>query len=54
MGETYFMGKLELPIAVGSRGGSIETNPSYQNTHYILGYPNAGEIAQIMVAVGLA
>mmetsp|Transcript_43488 Transcript_43488/g.41945 ORF Transcript_43488/g.41945 Transcript_43488/m.41945 type:complete len:127 (+) Transcript_43488:1447-1827(+) len=49
-----FKGKLQLPIAVGSKGGSIETNPAYINTHKILGFPSADEIAQIMVSVGLA
>jgi hydroxymethylglutaryl-CoA reductase len=28
-----FHGRLELPIAVGAKGGAIETNPSYINTH---------------------
>lgn len=28
-----FKGRLELPIAVGTKGGAIETNPSYVNTH---------------------
>ena len=28
-----FIGRLEIPIAVGTKGGAIETNPSYINTH---------------------
>lgn len=28
-----FHGRLELPISVGTKGGAIETNPSYINTH---------------------
>lgn len=26
-------GQIELPIAVGTKGGAISTNPSYINTH---------------------
>jgi len=47
-------GQLELPIAVGTKGGAISTNPSYINTHQIMGYPSANEIAQVMASVGLA
>lgn len=47
-------GKIELPIAVGTKGGAISTNPSYINTHQIMGYPNANTIAQVMASVGLA
>jgi len=28
-----FHGRIEMPIAVGTKGGAIETNPSYINTH---------------------
>jgi len=54
MGQEYFVGNLELPIAVGSKGGSIETNPAYKTAHQILGNPTAAEIAMIMTTVGLA
>ena len=37
--------RLELPISVGTKGGAISTNPSYINTHLIMGYPTAKEIA---------
>lgn len=43
-----------MPISVGSKGGAIKSNPSYQNTMQILGYPDAQEISNIMVSVGLA
>lgn len=39
-----FVGRLEIPISVGSKGGAIETSPSYINTHKILGYPNSQEL----------
>ena len=47
-------GRLELPLAVGTKGGAISTNPSYINTHKIMGYPSADEISQVMASVGLA
>jgi hydroxymethylglutaryl-CoA reductase len=53
-GQEVLVGKIELPISVGSKGGSIETNPASSNAHYILGYPTAQEISMIMVSVGLA
>ena len=28
-----FIGRIELPISVGTKGGAITTNPSYINTH---------------------
>lgn len=43
-----------MPISVGTKGGAIETNPSYINTHSILGFPNSQELAQILISVGLA
>lgn len=43
-----------MPIAVGTKGGAIETNPSYINTHSIMNFPSTTELAQVMVAVGLA
>ena len=49
-----FYGRIEMPISVGSKGGAIKSNPSYQNTMMILGYPDAQEISNIMISVGLA
>lgn len=45
---------IEMPLSVGTKGGAIETNPSYFNTHSILGFPSSQELGQIMVSVGLA
>ena len=52
--DDKFYGRIEMPISVGSQGGAIKSNPSYMNTLKILGYPDAMELAQIMVTVGLA
>jgi len=43
-----------LPIAVGSVGGVINKNPLYKSTFDIMGHPNAQELCQILVCVGLA
>ena len=51
---TTFHGRIEMPISVGTQGGAIKSNPSYMNTIKILGYPNAIELSQIMLSVGLA
>lgn len=47
-------GSIEMPISVGTKGGATRANPSYSNTLKILGYPNAVDLAQIMLSVGLA
>ena len=47
-------GSIEMPISVGTKGGAIKSNPSYSNTLKILGYPNAVDLAQIMLSVGLS
>ena len=47
-------GELEMPMKVGTVGGSLETNPSVRINHRLLGSPNAQELASIMGAVGLA
>mmetsp|Transcript_6786 Transcript_6786/g.10929 ORF Transcript_6786/g.10929 Transcript_6786/m.10929 type:complete len:85 (+) Transcript_6786:2333-2587(+) len=41
----YFFGRLELPISVGSYGGAIKTNPSYENTLKMLNYPSGVELS---------
>lgn len=48
------IGRIELPISVGTQGGAIKSNPSYSNALKILDYPNAVELSQIMASVGLA
>ena len=47
-------GEIEIPMKVGTVGGSLETNPSVRINHRLLGSPNARELAGIMAAVGLA
>jgi hydroxymethylglutaryl-CoA reductase len=35
----YFEGKLELPMSIGTKGGAIQSNPSYQFTHQLMDFP---------------
>ena len=48
------VGRLEIPIKVGTVGGSLETNPTVRICHRMLGNPTAIELAGIMGCVGLA
>ena len=47
-------GEIEMPMKVGTVGGSLETNPTVRLNHRLLGAPNAAELAAVMGAVGLA
>ena len=44
-GEKFFRGSLELPIAVGTKGGVVERNPLYKYTLEILGNPSASDLS---------
>ncbi|MFU8816621.1 MAG: hydroxymethylglutaryl-CoA reductase, degradative [Pseudomonadales bacterium] len=48
------LGEIDMPMKVGTVGGSLEINPSVRINHRLLGSPNAQELAGIMAAVGLA
>jgi len=48
------VGEIELPIAVGTIGGSIKTNPLAQISLKLLGVKSAQELAMILASVGLA
>lgn len=48
------IGEIEMPMKVGTVGGSLETNPSVRINHRLLGSPNAPELASILATVGLA
>lgn len=47
-------GRIELPIQVGTVGGTIRNHPTVTANLKILGMPRARELAAIMAAVGLA
>lgn len=48
------VGEIELPLAVGTIGGSTEAHPVARIARKILGVTHAGELAVVMAAVGLA
>ena len=48
------LGEIEMPMKVGTVGASLETNPTVRLNHRLLGSPNAGRLAALMGAVGLA
>ncbi|TQS71069.1 hydroxymethylglutaryl-CoA reductase, degradative [Ornithinibacillus gellani] len=48
------VGELELPMSVGTVGGSIRVHPVSKLAHKLLGTASAQELAQIIVSVGLA
>ena len=52
--EGDLVGEIEIPMKVGTVGGSVDTNPSARISHRLLGSPSAGELAGILAAVGLA
>ena len=52
--DGFLTGEIEIPIKVGTVGGSLETNPSVKINHRLLGTPSASELAGLMSAVGLA
>ncbi|MGM8365694.1 hydroxymethylglutaryl-CoA reductase, degradative [Virgibacillus sp. W0181] len=47
-------GELELPMSIGTVGGATRVHPMAKLALDILGNPSASELAQVMVAVGLA
>jgi len=49
-----FRGSIEIPVAVGTKGGVLGNNEVYENNMKILGYPDAQKLSEIMAAVGLA
>eukprot|EP00455_Lapot_gusevi_P033789 TRINITY_DN3704_c0_g1_i9.p1 TRINITY_DN3704_c0_g1~~TRINITY_DN3704_c0_g1_i9.p1 ORF type:complete len:782 (-),score=188.15 TRINITY_DN3704_c0_g1_i9:97-2442(-) len=52
--NAFLVGRIELPLSVGTRGGALQTHPMYQFTHSLLGNPDAATLAQIIASVGLA
>jgi len=52
--DNILIGSLEIPMQVGTVGGCIRNHPQVQTNMKILGNPKASELAQIIVAVGLA
>lgn len=52
--DGYLHGEIELPMAVGTVGGSTRVHPTLQVLRKLLRADGARELAMVMVAVGLA
>ena len=52
--EGNLVGELELPVQVGTVGGSIQNHPTVAANLKMMGNPRARELAGIIAAVGLA
>lgn len=50
----HLVGELELPMPIGTVGGSIGLHPMAQIAHKFLRVKSAAELAQVIVATGLA
>ena len=52
--EGNLVGTLEMPMAVGIVGGATKVHPAAQASVRLMGVKTAGELAEIIVSVGLA
>lgn len=50
----HLVGELEIPMQLGTVGGPIKLHPTVKLVHKILDISSAGELAEIIGAVGLA
>lgn len=52
--DGHLVGRIELPLAIGTVGGPIKVHPLVRLVHRVLRVSGARELAQVMAAVGLA
>lgn len=52
--DGHLHGRIELPLAVATVGGSTKVHPAIAVLHKVLGVGDARELAMVMAAVGLA
>ncbi len=52
--DSKLHGRIELPLAVGTVGGSTQVHPTIRVLRRILGVQSARELAMVMASVGLA
>lgn len=48
------VGRIDIPIKVGTVGGNLQSNPAVPVLHRLLGVQSARELAEVMASVGLA
>jgi hydroxymethylglutaryl-CoA reductase len=53
-GKSVLVGRLELPMALGTVGGTLRVHPAARLSLRMLGVESAGELAQVAASVGLA
>jgi hydroxymethylglutaryl-CoA reductase len=53
-GKTVLRGKIELPLALGTVGGTLRVHPAARLSLHMLGAPSSAELAAICASVGLA
>jgi hydroxymethylglutaryl-CoA reductase len=53
-GKTILRGKIELPLALGTVGGTLRVHPAARLSLHMLGAPSSSELAAICASVGLA
>jgi hydroxymethylglutaryl-CoA reductase len=54
MDDGHLVGRIELPLQVGTVGGPIRVHPTARLALKMLGNPGARELSRVMAAVGLA
>lgn len=52
--EGNLVGEIEVPISVGTVGGTLSIHPTAQFAYRLLGEPSVRELSEIIAAVGLA
>ncbi len=48
------VGRIELPLKLGTVGGQVQSNPAVRIAHRLLGVKSARELAELVASVGLA
>jgi len=54
VGQGHLVGRLQLPLAVGTVGGLTKSHPTVRTALKILGNPDARMLSEVMAAAGLA
>lgn len=52
--DDQLVGSIQLPMPVGTVGGSISIHPTARLAHNLLGNPSAKELASVVASIGLA
>ncbi|MBV1907118.1 MAG: hydroxymethylglutaryl-CoA reductase, degradative [Pseudomonadales bacterium] len=53
-GQGDLVGEIEIPLKIGTVGGSLQSNPTVGINHRLLGSPDARDLSNIIGCVGLA